>query len=183
MDKSSLSTGPKPTVSGSAAEYARPADTSPHSPAQRLVIFSIEGQRYALHLSIVERILRMVEVSPLPQAPAIVLGVINFHGQVIPVLDLQCRFGHSSNIYGLSSCLLVAQTSRRRLALPVHEVLGVQEVAAETVTLPDAVFPRIGLVAGIVALSDGLLFIHDLDTFLSLDEERRLTEALEGRTE
>jgi purine-binding chemotaxis protein CheW len=61
----------------------------------------------------------------------------------------------------------------------VDEVLGVSEVAAEAVAPPDAILPGIGHVAGIVALADGLLFIHDLDAFLSLDEERRLTESLE----
>jgi purine-binding chemotaxis protein CheW len=67
--------------------------------------------------------------------------------------------------------------------LPVDEILGVQEVPSENVTLPDAVLPGTGLVAGIAALSDGVLLIHDLDTFLSLDEEQRLTEALEGKAE
>lgn len=49
------------------------------SPVLRLVVFSIEGQRYALPLNDVERVLPMVAVSPLPQAPAVVLGVINLH--------------------------------------------------------------------------------------------------------
>jgi len=149
----------------------------------RLVAFRLEGQRYALHLPVVERVLRMVEVSLLPKAPAIVLGVINFHGQVIPVLDLQRRFGLSSRSHSLNSTLLIARTNRQTLALPVDEVLGVQEVIAEIVTLPAAVSPGIGLVVGIVALSDGVLFIHDLDAFFSLDEERRLIEALEGQPE
>ena len=54
-----------------------------------------------------------------------------------------------------------------------------QEVAAEAVTPPGAVLPGIGHVAGIAALADGLLFIHELEAVLSLDEERRLMEALE----
>lgn len=145
-----------------------------------LVVFSIAGQRYALHLSLVEQVLRMVEVSPLPKAPAIILGVVNFHGQVVPAVDVQRRLARSSNNYGLTSSLLIARTSRRRLALPVDEVLGVHEVASGTVALPDSVFPGIGLMAGIAALSDGILFIHDLDAFLSSDEEQGLTEALEG---
>jgi purine-binding chemotaxis protein CheW len=148
-----------------------------------LVVFSIAGQRYALNLPVVERVVCMVEVSPLPKAPVVVLGVINFHGQIIPAIDIRRRFGHSPSHYGLTSCLLVAQTSRRKLALPVDEILGVQEVPSENVTLPDAVLPGTGLVAGIAALSDGVLLIHDLDTFLSLDEEQRLAEAFEGKVE
>jgi len=145
-----------------------------------LVVFSIADQRYALNLAVVERVLHMVEVSPLPKAPVIVLGVINFHSQIIPVIDIRRRFGHSPGDYGLTSCLLIAQTSRRKLALPVDEVLGVREVPSENVTLPETLISGTGLVAGIVALSDGVLLIHDLDTFLSLDEEQQLAVSLEG---
>ena len=148
-------------------------------PSLRLVVFVIEGQRYALPLRAVERVLPIVAVSPLPKAPAVALGVINVHGQVIPVVDIRLRFGFPPRDYGLTAQLVVARTARRTLVVPVEEVLGVTEVATEGITSPDAVLPGIGHVAGIVTLADGLLFIHDLDTFLSLDEEQRLTEALE----
>jgi purine-binding chemotaxis protein CheW len=144
-----------------------------------LVVFSLEGQRYALQLSAVERVLPMVALAPLPKAPAVALGVINLHGTVIPVLDIRLRFGFPPRDHGTAH-LLVARTVRRTLAVPVDEVVGVREVAVDAVTAPDAVLPGIGHVAGIVALADGLLFIHDLDTFLSLEEERDLTAALEG---
>jgi purine-binding chemotaxis protein CheW len=148
-----------------------------------LVIFGLESQRYALNLSVVERVLPMAEVSPLPEAPAITLGVINLHGQVIPVLDIRRRFGLPVRDYGLNTHLLVARATRRTLALPVDEVLGVKEIAVVDVTLPETVLSGIGRVEGIVTLPDGLLFIHNLDTFLSLDEEQRLMEALEAKDE
>ena len=145
----------------------------------QLVVFRLEEQLYALPVDTVERVLPMVAVSPLPQAPPIALGVINLHGKVIPVLDLRRRFGFPPRDYGLAAHLLVARTMRRTLALPVDVVLGVREVAVDAITLPDAVLPGVGHVVGIVTLADDLLFIHDLDTFLALDEEQRLTGALE----
>lgn len=147
----------------------------------RLVVFGIEGQRYALRLDTVERVLPMAAVSPLPKAPSVALGVINLHGQVVPVLDIRSRFSLPSCDYGITGRLLVARTHRRILALPVDEVVGVTEVAGDTVMPPGTVLPGIGYVAGIVALADGLIFIHDLGTFLSLDEEQSLAEALEER--
>ena len=180
MDKPSLTVKSTPRVSQSPPDDATASDPFRHGSVHRLVIFRLENQRYALHLTAVERVLRMVAVSPLPMAPAIVLGVINFHGRVIPVLDLQRRFGLPIRNYGLNATLLVARTKRRTLALPVTEVFGVQEVAAENVALPAAVCPGIGHVVGIAALSDGVLFIHDLDAFLSLEEEQQLASAFEG---
>lgn len=146
-----------------------------------LVVFAIEGQRYALPLHMVERVFLMAEVAPLPKAPAIALGVISLHGTIIPVLDIHRRFGFPLRGYGLAAHLLIARTRRRTLALPVDEVLGVREVAAEAAIPADTVLPGIGHVAGIVALADGLLFIQDLEAFLSLEEEQRLSEALEAR--
>jgi hypothetical protein len=52
-------------------------------------------------------------------------------------------------------------------------------VTADAVTSPDHLLPRIGHVAGIVALPDGLLFIQDLDAVLSLEEEQELASVLE----
>lgn len=156
-----------------------PVDQAVESSVITLVVFDIEGQRYALPLHDVERVLQMVAVSPLPKAPAVALGVINLHGKIIPVVDVRRRFGLAPRDYGLAAHLLVARTIRRSLALPVDGVLGVRNVATDTVTPPDGVLPGIGHVAGIVALADGLLFIHNLETFLSLDDERRLTDAME----
>ena len=154
---------------------------SRYGPVLSLVVFAIEEHRYALHLHTVERVFLMVEVAPLPKAPAIALGVINLHGAIIPVLDIHRRFGFPPRDYGPAAHLLVARTSRRTLALPVDEVFGVREVAAEAAIPADTVLPGIGHVAGIVALADGLLFIQDLEAFLSLEEEQRLGEALEVR--
>jgi chemotaxis signal transduction protein len=57
-----------------------------------LVVFTLDEQRYALHLDAVKRIVRAVEVTPLPKAPQIVLGVVNVQGKVIPVMNLRSRF-------------------------------------------------------------------------------------------
>jgi purine-binding chemotaxis protein CheW len=60
--------------------------------ATQLVVFALDEQRYALRLTAVERIVRAVEVTPLPKAPQIVLGVIDAQGRIIPVVDVRQRF-------------------------------------------------------------------------------------------
>jgi purine-binding chemotaxis protein CheW len=152
------------------------------SPLIQLLLFSIDGSHYALRLLMVERVLPMVEVAPLPNAPAITLGVINYHGKIVAVVDLRRRLNGSSREYGLADQLVVARTPRRMLLFPVDELLGVREVAADSVAQPNTILPGIGHVEGIVALPDSILFIHDLETFLSLDEEQQLSEALAEMT-
>lgn len=144
----------------------------------RLVVFVLDERRYALPLGAVEHVHSMVDVSPLPEAPAIVLGVVNLHGAPIAVVDLRRRFGLAACDYGVSGHLLVARTPRRALAMPVDEVLGVIEVERDRVTVPSEMLPGVGHVAGIVALDDGLLLIQDLDAVLALREEQELGRAL-----
>src|SRR5687767_1730159 len=63
------------------------------SPMQHLVIFILDDQRYALPLSAVERVVRAVEVTPVPQGPKGIVGVINVEGEVVPVVNTRRKFG------------------------------------------------------------------------------------------
>jgi purine-binding chemotaxis protein CheW len=145
-----------------------------------LVVFGVGLQLYAIPVAAVERVLPMVAVAPLPDAPSIALGAVNVEGRLLAVLDLQRRLGLPARELGPSARLLVATTSRRTVALPVDEVLGVTEVAADEIVAPDAVLPGLSVVAGIAVLGDGVALIHDLEAFLSLEQERALQEALEA---
>jgi len=152
---------------------------STEASALQVVVFVLDGQRYAFPLATVQQVLPMVAPAPLPEAPPIALGVINLHGLIVPMLDLRRRLGLPPREYGPADRLVVARSSRRLLAIPVDEALGVMEVAMGSVIPPEVILPGIGRVAGVAPLADGLLFIHDLDSFLSLDEEQGLTAALE----
>lgn len=144
----------------------------------RLAVFSVDGHRYGVPLSATEQVLHMVAISPLPGCPEVVLGAINIHGDVVPVLDVRRRLGLPDGDYGPAARLLVARTARRVVALPVDDVHGVLELDPSSVDPPDTVVPGIEHVSGVVPLADGLLLIHDLDAFFSVDEERQLAGSL-----
>jgi hypothetical protein len=87
-----------------------------------IVVFNLDEQQYALHLAAVERIVRVAEITPVPKAPAIVLGVINVQGQVIPVINIRKRFRLPDREMSLSDHLIIARTAKRaaRANLPPH---------------------------------------------------------------
>ena len=145
-----------------------------------LVVFQIEDQRFALNLSAVERVLPMVAVSALPNAPQVVLGAINVHGSILPVVDIRRRLGIHARPYGSSTHLVLARTPRRRVAVAADAVLGVTQQPIDNMVASCDVLPNLSDVAGIVPLEDGLLLVQDLDTLLSLDEEQQLTHAIEA---
>ena len=147
--------------------------------SHKLLPFALDRQRYALFLSSVEKVHRTVEVTPLPKAPPIVLGIINVRGRIIPVIDMRKRFGLPEREIGLNDQLIVARTPKLHVALVADSVAGVIEIDGQEIIRTDQVLPKTEYVEGVVKLTDGLLLIHDLDRFLSLSEEGALMDALQ----
>lgn len=154
----------------------------PESEPQILIVFRLDDRRYALRPEAVEHVVRMVEIAPLPKSPAVVLGVINVRGSIAPVFDIRRRFGLPARAVELSDHLLIARAGRRRVALAVDETLDVIAPTAAEICPPDQILPGLEYVTGVVRLEDGLLFIHDLDAFLSADESAALDQALAAQT-
>jgi len=146
----------------------------------RLVSFNLDDQKYALFLSAVIRIIRVVEITRLPKAPEIVLGVINMHGLVIPVFDIRKRFRLPPRDTQLDDQMIVASTSKRTVALLVDSVNDVIDIPEEKIIAGKKILPGMEYVEGVVKTEDGMILIHDLETFLSLHEGKALDEALEA---
>lgn len=145
----------------------------------RLVLLKVDGQAYALPLAAVNRIVRMVEVTPLPGAPDVVVGVINIQGEVVPVVSIRRRLGLAHRAVGVSDSLVVAHARARRLAIIAESVLGVVERPADAVVSTGDIARGIQHIEGVLKTSDGLVLIQDLDRFFSAEEEKSLDLALE----
>ncbi|HUW36331.1 MAG TPA: chemotaxis protein CheW [Rhodocyclaceae bacterium] len=145
----------------------------------QLVVFALDDQRYGLPLPAVERIVRVVEITALPQAPDIVLGVVGVQGRVIPVINLRRRFGLAERAMALSDQMVVARTTRRPVVLVVDAVHGVLDYPGQAAVAAQQILPGLAHLAGVAKLDDGLVLIQDLDRFLSLDEEQALARAME----
>ncbi|MCG3147873.1 MAG: Chemotaxis protein CheW [Verrucomicrobiae bacterium] len=144
-----------------------------------IVVFALDEQRVALPLSVVERVVRAVEVTPLPIAWTIVLGAINFHGQILPVFNLRRRLRLPDREMELSDHIIIAKTARRLVALVVDAAVGVLACPEKEIVPPEAIVPGIAdLVSGVVKQPNGMIFIHDLDRFLSLAETQQLEAVL-----
>ncbi len=144
----------------------------------KIFSFTLGELRLALYLSAVERVYRLAEITPLPKAPEIVLGLINLRGRIVPVVNVRRRFRIPDREAELSDKLILARTSRRPVALVVDDIGGVLEIRSQEIIDARTILPAAEFIAGVVKLADGMIFIHDLDTFLSLEEEALLDEAL-----
>lgn len=147
-------------------------------PSERIVVFTLDEPRYALYLSAVERIVRAVEITPLPKAPEIVLGVINAHGWILPVLDIRKRFRLPAQEMKPDDRFIIARTERQQVALVVDSVIGVHKLTETEMVSAKEALPFAQYLKGVAKVENNLVLIHDLDQFLSLDEEEALDATL-----
>jgi len=146
--------------------------------SNQLVVFTLNDRRYGLPLSAVERIVRVVDVTSLPRAPDIVLGVVNVQGRILPVIDVRRRFRLPEREVAVADHMVLARAGRRPVALVVDSVAGVLEHSEREIVGAEEVLPDLQYLEGVVKLDDGLILIHDLETFLSLEEDADLERAL-----
>ena len=146
--------------------------------SDKLVAFALGRQRYALSLSSVERVIRAVEITPLPKAPDIISGIINMQGRVIPVFNIRKRFGIPDKEISPDDYMIVANTTARTVSFTVEDIEEVMDCTSREIVPPEAILPEMEYVEGVVKLDDGMVFIHDLEKFLCPEEEKELDDAL-----
>lgn len=144
----------------------------------QVVVFELNDRCYGLHLAAVDRVLHSVDVTPLPQVPAVVWGIIDVQGQIVPVLSLRNRLGLPERPIGVTDQFVLARTDRRTVALVVDAVRSVVGRTSAEVIESDKILPDLKPIEGVIRLDDGMVLIHDLARFLSLDEERELAQAM-----
>ncbi|MBC9250492.1 hypothetical protein A9179_09430 [Pseudomonas alcaligenes] len=143
--------------------------------------FWLAGQHLAVPLESVIRVLPALSCSPLPGAPRTVLGVVNVHGQVLPVVDLALRFNWPSAVSGsLWQPFLWLKSRQRELLVPVEAVEAAASCAQQD--FAPAAPPQLpaAIVRGVVRMEQGLLLIQDVEQVLSDADEALVDAALEA---
>ncbi|HEU0264443.1 MAG TPA: chemotaxis protein CheW, partial [Geobacterales bacterium] len=99
---------------------------------RRLLLFSAGGQRFAIRLSEVAEVVEPVPLNSVPRAPAFIVGAINFHGTVVPVVDL-AHFLGATPLKGEGKFVVLDQR-HVQLALVVDPTV---DVVAEQMVFPE----------------------------------------------
>lgn len=136
----------------------------------RVLGYRLGDDRFGLPADTVVRIIRAVEVTPVPGFPGSVLGVINVQGQVMPVISMRRKFGLPDKPVRLSDNFIIARAGTRPVVLVVDKVDKLFDLAPGAVSDSGGILPSSHQFRGVAKLSDGLLLIYDLVSLLSLDE-------------
>ncbi|HUU24079.1 MAG TPA: chemotaxis protein CheW [Methyloceanibacter sp.] len=146
--------------------------------ATPVVIFHAGGHCCGISAYSVDCVIPVVAIDPVPGAPRAVLGVVNFHGAVVPVVDPRRRFGDRGGELVLSQKLIVVNASTRQIALLADRIDDIEQIAPECIAVMDDFVPGASKLKGSAARKDGLIFVHDAGLLLTQSEEKRVDAAL-----
>jgi purine-binding chemotaxis protein CheW len=145
---------------------AEPAAEEKQNPMY--LTFALDEQVYGVPLDRVLEIIGMMPITPIPETPAHVKGVINLRGRVIPVVDARARFRLPARPYEARTCIIVVQTGGWSVGLVVDTVSDVAAIPPSALEEPP---PITGAgdhyLASLGKVGDQVRLLLDVDRFLA----------------
>jgi purine-binding chemotaxis protein CheW len=130
------------------------------------VVFRIDQINYALPLENVTRALRMVAITPVPDAPPDVMGMINVAGRTVPVINLRRLLGHIERAADINDRLLIFETPGQTAALMVDDVLSLLELLPDQLEQPDRILAQSRLIRASIQQPEGAVLMLDVGHLL-----------------
>lgn len=157
-------------------------DRAHQSPEQDVLCVRLDGRRLGFRLKDVREVLPVADTTPLPHAPDVLLGLLNLRGQPVPVLDLRARLGLPLRSLHPDDHVVLCQVGERDVGVWVDRADDILHLDPEDVVPVRDAGPH-RHVKGAVMLSDGLMLVTDVDSFLDARESAQLESALAAMTQ
>ena len=94
----------------------------------KLFCFALDKHMFALPLKQVVRVIRAVAATEVPNASQLFYGVIDMHGEIIPVINLRHRFALPLKAISMTDRFVIVDAGHRKLALVADSVEGVRDM-------------------------------------------------------
>ena len=148
---------------------------------QQVVGFRIGNETYGVRIAAVREIVRVPEITVVPNAPEVIEGVINLRGKIIPVMDLRKRFGNPATQPDKKNRILVVELENKLLGLIVSSASEVLKIPPSEIESPGSVFAEgeASYVTGVGKLKGRLIILLDIARLLRQPELKKLEEAAE----
>ena len=143
-----------------------------------IVGFRVGRETFGVPIGLVHEIVRVPEITNVPDSPGYVEGVINLRGKIVSVVDLRKRFGEKTITTHKKNRILVAEVEGKMVGLIVDAASEVIKIPETEVDLPPSVFEEgeLNYVTGVGKLHGRLVILIDLSKILQKGELRRLEE-------
>jgi purine-binding chemotaxis protein CheW len=142
----------------------------------QLVGFRIGKETFGVPINLVHEIVRLPEITAVPDSPDYIEGVINLRGKIISIVDLRKRFGETRIEASRKNRILVAEIERKMVGLIVDAASEVIRLPETEIEAPPQVFQEseVKYVTGVGKLNGRLVILIDLTKILQKGELRRL---------
>ena len=143
--------------------------------AGKYLTFAPSEEEYGLPVLKVREIIKVMDITQVPQVPGHVRGVINLRGKVIPVIDLRLKFGFAQQDYTERTCIIVVEVmlanGARMMGIIVDHVSEVLNVTAEEIEQTPEFGDEIqtDYMKGIAKVRGHVKILLDLDRVLGVD--------------
>lgn len=143
-----------------------------------IVGFRIGRETFGVPIALVHEIVRMPEITAVPDSPVYVEGVINLRGKIISVIDLRKRFGEKEIVTSKKNRILVTEADGKLVGLIVDAASEVLKIPENEIEPPPPVFDAgaLNYVTGLGKLRGRLIILIDLTKVLQKGDLRRLEE-------
>lgn len=130
--------------------------------------FALDSQVYGVPLERVLEIIGMMPITPIPETPPYVKGVINLRGKVIPVIDARIRFRLPAKPYEARTCIIVVLTGGWSVGVVVDTVSDVVAIPPETTEpAPPVTVSGDHYLGGLGKVGEEVRLLLDVDRFLA----------------
>ncbi len=135
--------------------------------AGRYLTFVLKGRPYGLPIDTVRGINQVNEITPVPQTPEFVIGVINLRGKVIPVVDLRLKFGLEYTPYNRETCIIVIEGEHGQIGMVVDQVSEVVDFIEENIEASPQMGEKMNFVLGMGKVDERVIILIDIVSALS----------------
>jgi purine-binding chemotaxis protein CheW len=144
----------------------------------QVVGFRIGDETFGVRISTVREIVRVPEITVVPNAPDYIEGVINLRGRIIPVMDLRKRFGAKDLEPNKKNRILVVEIENKVVGLIVNSASEVLKIPPSEVVAPSSMFQEgeMSYVTGVGKLNGRLVILLDTAKIMQGGELRRLEQ-------
>ncbi len=151
----------------------------------RFLVFRIDDRKYAVNLVHVNGTEQEYSVSPLPEAPFGITGVINLRGDLVPVYSLRKRFGKSEGVLESGKTALIARTSGIMIAYEVDNVESIEELdEAEIRGMPQvASNAETSFMNKVIQVNNEIIVVIDVNQVLSNEAIEALERIIKNHVE
>lgn len=140
--------------------------------AEPFILFDLAGTTYGVRSQSVQQVELVEHITPVPNAPPAVEGVIFSRGQVVPAINLRMRFGFEKTPHDLRTRLIVINAKNRVIGLIVDSAREFISIAADVIQPPNEAISGLKgrYLEGIATLGERLILILSVEEVIDLAE-------------